>query len=92
MTEFHARFIDRNNTMVLNINIYNEGQSFEYFKDKTEVIEFEFNGIPHYIMRNNNRWAVAWTTSHMECAFTIDCQEDILYKILRSIYMVEETE
>ena len=90
MIELHARFIDRNYSMVLTVNIYNEEQSFEYIKDGTDIVYYECSGTSHHIMRNNDRWVVAWTKSHMECAFTIDCQEDILYKILESIYKVEE--
>lgn len=49
------------------------------------VYETNFN-----ILRNNNNWVVIWTIDNIECSIYIDCQEDTLYEILRSIYTMED--
>ena len=74
-----------------NIAIYSEGVLNQYQKDETVEKMFEVQGIKHYIVRNIDKWVAVWTKENIECSISVDCQEDELYKTLRSIYYKEET-
>lgn len=85
-----ATFRANNAYMIYQLDIYRENVSHEFHKDDSTVIEYEFNGITYNIMRNESLWVVVWTIENIECCIAIDCQEDTLYKILNSIYTMEE--
>lgn len=82
----------QNGDKVINYNVavYVEGVNNQYQKDDTEVKVFEFEGIEHCVVRNTDAWVVIWTQDKIECSISVDCQEDELYKILRSVYDKEE--
>lgn len=61
-------------------------KSGQYPKDNTAVIQWEICDTTFNIMRNNDIWVVAWTKNNIECSIFVDCQEDVLYEILDSIY------
>lgn len=86
MTSVHARFSDGNGEIVFNFDVVEPDASSKYHKDETLVDEYEIGGIIHNVMRNNDAWVAVWINSDMECSISIDCQEDILYSILGSIY------
>lgn len=86
----YARFLNNNNEFVLNINIYHTDAAHAYYKDNTQVDSFEKNGMLYNILRNKEMWIVIGSKDNIECSFAIDCQEDTLYKILTSIYTMEE--
>lgn len=85
-----GRFTSDKKDMFLAIRRYDSIVSGQYEKDETEIIIIEVNGITHYIMRNKDRWNVAWTQNNLECFLSIDCQESDLYRIIKSIYTSEE--
>ena len=60
--------------------------SEDYFKSEMSVIEREAGGVTHSIVQNTEEWIVSWTKDNIECAFAIDCSEDVLYEIIESIY------
>ena len=72
------------------ISIYSKNISKEYYKDEATVQVKEISGTKHNILQNNDLWVVVWEKSNIECSISIDCQEDILFRILQSIYTVEE--
>ena len=86
----YARFSTLATEMVFQIEIYRTTQRHTYYKDATDYTEKEICGITHNILRNNDLWVVVWTIDSVECFLTIDCQEDILYDILKSIYVMED--
>lgn len=86
-----AYFADGESEMVLKIDIFNSDVSHKYPKDSTVVEQYEKGGVIHYIMRNNENWVVIWSRDNLECSLSIDCQEDTLHEILRSIYVMEDT-
>lgn len=73
-----------------NVAIYSEGVPNKYQKDESEMKSIEIQGVSHHTVRNINTWVVVWTKENIECSISIDCQEDELYKVLRSIYDKEE--
>lgn len=58
----------------------------QYPKNDTTVIQQEFGGTTFNIMMNNEIWVVVWARNNIECSIAVDCQEDVLYEILDSIY------
>lgn len=82
----HARFLNNDKACVLQINVLCVEDSKAYFKNDIEVKEHEEGGMIHCIIRNTESWSVTWTKDNIECAFAIDCTEDILYEIIESIY------
>lgn len=73
-----------------NVDIYSEDVPNEYQKDGTEETEFEHNGTRYHIIKNNKMWVIVWTMRNIECSISVDCQEDEVYKMIRSIYESEE--
>ena len=85
-----AVFTDNENEFVYRADLVNEDISYKYHKDesvpKRHVIgEIEFN-----IVSNNNVWTVIWEINKAKCSIFVDCQEDTLYRILESIYVMED--
>ena len=68
----------------------NSGITNEYHKDKSVVDIQEKNGTVFNIMHNNDIWVVTWVKDNVECSIFVDCQEDVLNRILESIYVMEE--
>lgn len=73
-----------------NVSVCSEGVLSQYQKDETELKLVEFGDVNHYIVKNNDKWVAVWTKDNIECSISVDCQEDELYKILRSVYDKEE--
>jgi len=89
-TYIHAKLSDGQNEMLVSISKYTSIIPGQYEKDDAEVKELELHGTIHYIMHNNSRWNVAWVKDNLEGFMTIDCQENVLRNILKSIYGMEE--
>lgn len=85
-----ARFQVGNTELVYKIDCYDTEYSHKYHKDETVETTKEIAGVIHNIVRNNNFWTVFWNLDTVECFITIDCQEDILFTILKSIYSMED--
>lgn len=79
------------NKTVFKIDISHSEVSHKYTRDETEVKKFAVNETTFYIMRNLNYWVAIWNVDEIECFIQIDCQEDVLHKILKSIYSMEDT-
>lgn len=73
-----------------NVAVYSEGVANQYQKDEAEKKVVDIDSVSHHIVRNIDTWVVVWTKENIECSISIDCQEDELYKVLRSIYDKEE--
>jgi len=84
-----ATFSDGEKEAVLQITNYNLDVPFEYHKDKTEVTMKEVHGTEFYVLRNIERWSVTWRRENIECIIVMDCQENEIDKILRSIFTME---
>lgn len=83
-------FSDDSNQFVFQVDAYNSGTSHTYHKNDGSGMVQEINGIDHTIIKNEGRWIAIWSVNDTECFMTIECQEDILYKILQSIYGTED--
>lgn len=85
-----AELTNGTHSFLYRVYLYSNVVTNKYQKDETEVITIERGGTIHTIIENDGAWTVVWTKDNMECSFLIDCQEDILYKILGSIYTMED--
>lgn len=90
-TRIYSRFMCDGKPIVFYIDIYRAEVSHKYQKDGTEVETYECGGIVHYILQNNDTKAAIWVRDNIECSIFIDCQDEILYKILDSIYGMRGT-
>ena len=85
-TGIHARFLNESSEAILTVNMHSEEKSHIYHKDEEKHTEYEQNGYTFYITSNNGIWAAIWMKDNIECSLFVDCQEDVLTEILRSIY------
>lgn len=90
-TTVAAFFQSKENVITVNVAIYAPNVSNQYQKDETDVKIVDLGDISHYIVKNNGAWVVVWAKDNIECSLLVDCREDELYKILRSIYDKEES-
>ena len=84
-----ANFRNADNDLILKVDIYEEDVSHEYHQDASVYDVYELYDTAHTILRNNNRWVVIWFQENIECSLAVDCHEDTLYEILKSIYVTE---
>lgn len=84
-----ATFMSDSSEIIYTMDIYDEEYSHKYHKNEAPAEEYERAGVIHTVIRNNNRWIVFWYRDNSEFSIAVDCQENILYKILESIYSTE---
>lgn len=87
-----AEFTEHDKSLIFFVDVYSSDVSIEFNKDISPVDKYEANGIIHNIMRNSDLWVVVWTQENIECSIAIDCREEDLYRILDSIYVMEDYE
>lgn len=87
----HAGFVNDGNSIIYYIDIYNEDVSHKYQKDETIIDKYEYSGVDHHILQNYDKIVAVWSNNNIECSLSIDCQEDALRKILKSIYTMEDS-
>lgn len=83
-------FINQGNEIVFKLDVYDGEPAHQYYKDDTHYESHEREGTTYYITRNNERWAVVWEKDNIECLLTLDCSEGTLWRILDSIYVMED--
>ena len=88
-TVVYANFTDGLKKATFDIAIRNADSSRQYIKDEENATKHEIAGIVHTFIHNEEWWTAAWVRDRLECAIYIDCQEETLYKILKSIYTME---
>ena len=86
----HSRFENGKNIIILDLAIRDAESPRQYTKDEGNTNNYEIADIEHTILHNEDWWTAAWTRDRLECAIYIDCREETLYKILKSIYTMED--
>ena len=66
--------------------IYNENRSNQYTKGDSDVEEYEFAGVIHYIMKNDDSLQVVWVVDNIECVIRTNREDEALRKTIKSIY------
>lgn len=88
----HARFNKENRTIILMFDYYVFDAPYKAPKDAPDPIDYEYNGVNHYIFQSHEYLSAVWIREdNIVCTLSVDCSEDTLKKILRSIYTQEET-
>lgn len=82
----YAQFANDGRECVLKINVLNGEAAKDYFKNDVDVMQHEIGGTVHNLVNNEDDWIVSWTKDNIECSIFIDCSEDVLYKIIESVY------
>ncbi len=84
---FVALYKGETDNLTLCIYSYFEGGEYStYEKDKTCVKYYSSGGITHYIMANEGRLKAVWQNNSCECSITGSISEEILERIIDSIY------
>lgn len=81
-----AIFDSDNGEIVLIVDKMVEDLSPVFSKTEKPVIEYERDGTVYNFIRNNEIWLISWTKQNVKCSIYVDCQEDILEDIVKSIY------
>lgn len=89
-TKVVATFTSGDRETAFNIYVYSQNVDREYHKNYPDAEQFESDGVFHNIFQNEGLWTAVWTRDNVECSIAIDCQEDVLHKMIKSIYTVEE--
>lgn len=87
----HARFSNGIVEALYQINVYSDNVTREFYKDEANIRTEEKNGINHTIMCNEDFSVAVWSVENIECTIALGCPEDVLNRILESIYTMEET-
>lgn len=82
----HAKFVIDEKEIILAFNKMEVDNSPQYYKAEDKVERYEINGIVHTCMRNGDVWSISWAKQNVKCSISIDCQEDEVKQIIRSIY------
>lgn len=85
-----ATFFDGVSEIIYQLDIYSDNITSAYYKDENVPREKEANGVTYSIIQNKDQLVAVWIIDNIECFIVIDCQEDILDKILKSIYTMED--
>lgn len=85
-----ARFVHENSEIVYKLDVYEGEPVHQFYRDDAYYESYERNSTTYNITQNNNWWVVVWTKDNLECSLTLDCPEDTLWRILESIYVMED--
>jgi hypothetical protein len=79
---------DENTSIIIQIKLNPEDVEIAHEKDGLDVMVYEKERVPHYIMTNNARVKAAWTNDEYECYISVSesVGVDTLNKIIDSIY------
>ena len=82
----NAGFSNGETEIVLDFRKMEKDLSPDYDKEDADVIEYECDGIFYNMIENSENWTINWTVQNLKCFVTVDCQEDVVIQIIRSIY------
>ena len=87
LKSIHTTFSYGDSEIIYKLELYNGEPARQYYKDGNHYEVHEWDGTKYHITKNNTRWVVVWEKEKIECSITLDCQEDTLRRILKSIYV-----
>ena len=86
-----AVFSNGNGDIVYQIEIYYDVVTHDYYIENGETQTIEKDGRVYTLLHNQNWLIAVWTIENIECSILIDCSEDVLIRILESIYTMGGT-
>jgi len=91
-TRVHSLFRNAESPIVFCVDVYDANVARTYQKDETDAVYYEHSGVVHQILQNYDNSMVVWSCDNVECLLVLDCQEEILEEIIKSIYIRRVTE
>lgn len=85
-TKVYACLMNGDDCITIVIEIYSENRFKTYEKDGPDAKKWDLAGITHYIMTDEETCIAVWSVENLECMISADHPENVLHKILRSIY------
>ena len=85
-----ACFSINDSELVYKMDFLGDEYAHKYHGDINGAVKYEKSEIIHNIIRNDERWVIIWNRENIECSIALDCQEEIMYNILESIYVMED--
>lgn len=85
----YAVLSDKENRVAITIDIFGSDTPRKYETDGPNTEHIELGGIIHSVTGNEGARIAFWTRDNIECSLTVDYEEDILDRILNSIYVTE---
>lgn len=79
-----------NKRAIINIDIFFSEIAHGYYGEDNTYKTFENGETVCQITNNFDKWVAIWKKDNIEYSITLDCQEEILDKILSSIYVLED--
>lgn len=86
----YTSFSNGKSEIVYKVDVYDGEPAHQFYRDDTHYESIEQEGTIFHITRNIDQWTVIWSKGHIECSMGIDCSEEVLKRILESIYVTEE--
>lgn len=68
----------------------NLSKTLQYEKNMENTKIWDLGCTEHYVLSNTNNHIVTWITNGIECSLAADCPEEDVYKIMKSIYTLED--
>lgn len=88
-TVISSVFQNGKNRIVIKVDIYETAEPREFYKNMENPEGWELFSNTHYVVQNREQWSAAWAKENTECFITLECREDVLDEILKSIYVME---
>lgn len=88
-TIISAFLTDGEKMAVVKVSIYAIAEPQGIYKSLPDPQKVEFYGTTHYYVNNFERYTAVWEKDNIAGGIMLDCREDTLKRILRSIYVME---
>lgn len=87
----NAGFSDGKNEFRWQVAIYRNNATRKIYKINNEVTEYEIFETTFQIMDNSEEKSIFWTEANFEFFFSVNCSEEVIYRIIHSIFTTEES-
>lgn len=84
--KIHAAFATDDRIIVITYRISEQGTQAQYEKKDESVRIYEYAGVQHCITKNDINLSVVWMNNGVECVLNVCEDEEIVRKIVASIY------
>lgn len=84
-----AGFSSGSGELVISISLFDTTVPQGYYKNDPDAQELELYGILHYLMQNRENCTATWIQDNIAGYIALNCQEEVLRDILKTIYAME---
>lgn len=85
-TKLYYRFANAEEELAANIDIYKAEVSRKFQKDEADIKMIESGGVGHFLFTNLDNKMLVWKRDNIECSISMQCQEEVLHQVIKSIY------